>query len=297
LANQQPILENLKLIRKLVVIAMFADDELMNTFVLKGGNAIAIIYGINDRASIDIDVSMEQDFKPEKLEEIRTKLEKSLIKTFDDYSYLVFDVNLRPKPKTPYKETKDFWGGYILEFKVIEKDKGQNLSIEKRRKQALPIGPKKRNTFKVDISKFEYCEPKTEKELDGYTIYVYTPLMVVYEKLRAICQQLPEYTNKIRQKSRPRARDFFDIYSIVTALELKSQLLDPANLEILKAMFAAKQVPIELLFQISDQKEFHAENFHAVKDTVSDKANLQDYDFYFDYVLNLTENLKSSGII
>jgi hypothetical protein len=121
--------------------------------------------------------------------------------------------------------------------------------------------------------------------------------MVVYEKLRAICQQLPEYTNKIRQKSRPRARDFFDIYSIVTALKLKSKLLDTANLEILKAMFAAKQVPVELLFQISDQKEFHAENFHAVKDTVSNKANLKDYDFYFNYVLKLTENIKSSGII
>jgi hypothetical protein len=73
--------------------------------------------------------------------------------------------------------------------------------------------------------------------------------------------------------------------------------LDTANLEILKAMFAAKQVPVELLFQISDQKEFHAENFHAVKDTVSNKANLKDYDFYFNYVLKLTENIKSSGII
>ncbi len=62
--NNTPILETIKQIRKLVIISLFADDELMNTFVLKGGNAIDIIYGLSDRASIDIDVSMAKDFEP-----------------------------------------------------------------------------------------------------------------------------------------------------------------------------------------------------------------------------------------
>jgi hypothetical protein len=292
-----PILETFKLIRKLVIIALFADDELMNTFVLKGGNAIDIIYDVNGRASIDIDVSMEKDFATGKLAEIRARLENALQKTFDDYSYLAFDVNLQEKPKTPHQETKDFWGGYLLEFKIIEKNKAQTLTHEKQRKQALSVGPGNSTKFKVDISKFEYCEPKAEKDLDGYTIYVYTPLMVIYEKLRAICQQLPCYTVKIKQQPRPRARDFFDIYCIITELNLESQLFLPENIEILKEIFAAKRVPIQLLSKIADQKEFHAGSFYAVKDTVRNKANLKDYDFYFNYVLQLTENLKTSGII
>ena len=55
----------LRLIRKLAIISLFADDRLINTFVLKDRNPIGIVYGITDRASIDIDVSMPNEFKPE----------------------------------------------------------------------------------------------------------------------------------------------------------------------------------------------------------------------------------------
>lgn len=78
-AAQMNLLEKTKFIRRLVIISLFADDDLMNVFVLKGGNAIDIIYGLGDRASIDIDVSMANDFETDYLEEIRNKLEKSLV--------------------------------------------------------------------------------------------------------------------------------------------------------------------------------------------------------------------------
>lgn len=190
-------LEVIKFIRKLVIISLFADDDLMNVFVLKGGNAIDIIYGLDDRASIDIDISMETEFDIENLEEIRKKLEKSLITTFNDHKYHIFDVTLVEKPKVITSVAKSFWGGYLLEFKIIESQKIAGLSHELKRKQALNVGPSSSTKFKVDISKFEYCETKAEKDLDGYTIYVYTPVMVVYEKLRAICQQLPQYASTI----------------------------------------------------------------------------------------------------
>ena len=49
-------------IKKLAVIAMFSDDELMGRLVLKGGNAIDLIYRLSSRASVDVDFSIENDF-------------------------------------------------------------------------------------------------------------------------------------------------------------------------------------------------------------------------------------------
>ena len=48
----------LERIKKLSIIAMFSDDYLMDILVLKGGNAIDIIYGIASRASLDLDLSL-----------------------------------------------------------------------------------------------------------------------------------------------------------------------------------------------------------------------------------------------
>lgn len=45
-------------IRKLGIIAMFSDDELMEMLVLKGGNAIALFYSEYSRASNDLDFSL-----------------------------------------------------------------------------------------------------------------------------------------------------------------------------------------------------------------------------------------------
>ena len=49
-------------LRRLVVIAMFSDDVLMSTLVLKGGNALTIGHRLESRTSIDIDLSMPNDF-------------------------------------------------------------------------------------------------------------------------------------------------------------------------------------------------------------------------------------------
>lgn len=68
-------------LRKLAIISLFSDDDLMETFVLKGGNVLNIAYRINDRSSMDIDLSMESDFE-EDLETIRKKIEHALMITY-----------------------------------------------------------------------------------------------------------------------------------------------------------------------------------------------------------------------
>lgn len=52
------------------------------------------------------------------------------------------------------------------------------------------------------------------KDLEGYKIKVYTLEMIVYEKLRAICQKLPEY-KYAQEPIKARPKDFYDIYMIM----------------------------------------------------------------------------------
>jgi len=61
---------------------------------------------------------------------------------------------------------------------------------------------------------------KVNIEFGEYSIPVYTLEMIAIEKLRATCQQMPEYG--IRGAATQRARDFYDIHLIVTSEELIS---------------------------------------------------------------------------
>ena len=45
-------------IRRLTIIALFADDELLRLLVLKGGNALTLVYKLSSRASLDLDFSI-----------------------------------------------------------------------------------------------------------------------------------------------------------------------------------------------------------------------------------------------
>ena len=49
-------------IRSRVIVALFAQDQLLDQLVLKGGNAISLIYGYGSRSSLDIDCSIDGDF-------------------------------------------------------------------------------------------------------------------------------------------------------------------------------------------------------------------------------------------
>lgn len=282
-------------IRTIAIISLFSDNDLMEKFVLKGGSALNIAYGLKDRASIDIDVSMSGDFDVEFLSDVKNRLEQSLVRTFNDYNYYVFDVNLTPKPLRLSDNLKDFWGGYCLTFKIIEPSKYKSLSgnLDAMRRDAIVVGDNNKRTFKVDISKYEYCAAKEEKEVEGYTVYVYTPLAVVYEKLRAICQQMDEYIKIVPTNRKARARDFFDIYNIMEKWITPIQFSDPNNLKTLEEIFAIKKVPLKFLGDIENEREFHRDDFNSLKQIVDAGTDLKDYDYYFDYVVEKTKALQS----
>lgn len=152
------------------------------------------------------------------------------------------------------------------------------------------IGPDNQRTFKIQISKHEHCEGKRKVELNNYTIYVYTPEMLAIEKLRAICQQMTEYTK--RGHPTPRARDFYDIHSILTATGIR--LSSSENLHLVADIFRAKEVGIELIGRIPEYREFHRPDWPSVR--VSVTGELKEYDFYFDYLLGQTKLLETLWI-
>lgn len=285
-------LARLDRIRRLIVIALFSDDELMEQIVFKGGNAVDLIHGAAMRGSIDLDFSLESDFAEQDPMAMKQRFESLLDTTLRAGGYRVFDVRFERRPPVVSPDLREFWGGYRLEFKVIDADAYRAVDESSRdmRVRAEPIGEGQRKTFQVDFSCHEYCRPKCEQVLDGYTIYVYTPEMIVCEKLRAICQQMPAYRELVRSPSAsPRAKDFFDIYSLVSYF--KFDLRSPENRETLECMFEAKRVPMTLLGQIGEHREYHRTAFPSVEQTVKPSVRLRAFDFYFDFVLDLVREL------
>lgn len=286
-------------IKKLAIIGLFSDDDLMEVFVLKGGNALDLIYNISPRASLDLDVSLQTDLEHGSLDVIRAKIETALNRAFNEKGYEVFDVTLEERPKTSMGMIPDFWGGYLLFFKVIESDTfGEATACpEYLRRRAEVVGPKNRKKLKVEISKHEYCEPKKAVDIEGYKIYVYTPEMIVFEKLRAICQQTKEYCDQIgKTHNEARARDFFDIYTIIKHFNIN--VTDPDNLDLLKNIFLAKEVPLRLLANISEYRNFHRTDFSSVEDTLKPGEKIREFDYYFDYVVTECDDLsKTLGVI
>lgn len=278
-------------IRRLVIIALFADDKLMEKFVLKGGNALNLIHSIGTRSSVDIDVSIPDDF--DDVEDAKNRIFASLKDRFDSAGLIVFDEKFSPKPSKVRPKQSPRWGGYLVEFKLTTRqhfDQNKN-DLATLQRSALLIGQEQRRIFKIDISKFEFCEPKQETELDSYTIYVYTLPMIAIEKLRAICQQMPEYPH--RPYSKARARDFYDIYTIVQTGNL--DLTTPENVELLKNIFEAKDVSLSLLSKVEGTRGFHAVDWPAVQQSAT--GRLEAFDFYFDFVVALIDRLKVLGVI
>ena len=266
-------------VRRLTIVALFSDDLLFEQLVLKGGNALSLVYDLSPRTSLDLDFSLENDFTD--LDDTRNRIFNAIRERFASAGFVVFDESFEPKPQVPRPDQQAWWGGYELKFKLIEQAKYKALggSLEAIRRNALVVGPEQQRKFSVDMSKGEYCKGKVERELDSYTIYVYSPEMIVVEKLRAICQQMPEYTQRIHPS--PRARDFYDIWRVVTETSLDMAM--PEIFELVQHIFAAKKVPLALLAKVSDHREAHRPDWPAVVSAVAQELN--EFDFYFNFVV------------
>lgn len=262
------------------------DEKLMYGLALKGGNALQLVYNITDRASMDIDFSIEGDFSELDYQRINSTLDVLLNEEFHKENLIVFDVIFKEKPKS---STIPEWKGYNIEFKVTENKKWFDDNIDKTRREAIKITGQS-TKFSIDISSFEHIASAKKHDLDGTVLLVYTPEMIVIEKLRALCQSIPEYKEIVSTaRVKGRARDFYDIWNICNQYEVT--ITSESNQNLISEIFAAKRVPISFLDLLPQYKDLQRENWKSVEDTLISEN--KGFDFYFDYVMQMVNQIKS----
>jgi len=125
-------------------------------------------------------------------------------------------------------------------------------------------------------------------------VYAYSPEMLVAEKLRAICQQMPEYTSYLKKHGTPRGRDSLDIHTVAEYFRID---FDSSGFHrTLKRVFQAKRVDLGLLSKIADKatKEYHRPDFLSIAPTIRPGSELQDFDFYYNYVVEKCATILES---
>ena len=278
--------ELLEKIKRLTITALVSDDLLMGMLVLKGGNALNIGYDISDRGSIDIDFSIESDFTDQEKIRIRRQVESILNKQFNPEGFVVFEVKFRDRPKIIDDSVKDFWGGYLLEFKISNTEKYDKFSdnIEDLRRNAIQIGRNNSTKFTVDISKYEFIGLKRPIDIEGAVVYIYSPEMIAIEKLRAICQQVSAYKEIVKHMTpKSRARDFYDIFNLMQHFSIDFRSKE--NIALARDIFKAKKVPLKFILQINEQRELHSGNWDSVVQTINQQEELKEFDFYYNFVI------------
>ncbi|MFZ4680834.1 MAG: nucleotidyl transferase AbiEii/AbiGii toxin family protein, partial [Flavobacterium sp.] len=267
-------------IKKLTLRALMSNETLMYGLVLKGGNALQVVYDITERASLDIDFSIKGDFTKEEFKFLESNLYSILNSEFEKEGLHVFDVEFIEKPK---QNSVEVWKGYRILFKTIDIDKFNVENMQESRMKAYTIYDNSSTKFVVEISSYEYTESKKKVEVEGVILYVYTPEMIVFEKIRALCQSMPEYKSIIpTARVKGRARDFYDIWNLCSNFEI--DFTSHENKEMLSDIFKAKLVPLEFLDLIEKNKDLQKENWSSVEATIPTEKNMG-FDFYYDFLL------------
>lgn len=271
------------------LVAIFSKDLFSQSLFLKGGQALRIKEKLSNRFSADIDFSTPEGVTDS--DAYFELLREALSTRFYSEGYYLFDFKWVRSPKIPKPESPMFWGGWAVEFKLIENEK-RNLPADKLSKQAvIPTGgisPR----ITLDISEYEYCEAVEKVTVRTTEVGVYSRALLLVEKLRAICQQHPDY--KLRTRG-VRARDFYDIEQLwqkVIADNTTEEFLDEC-VALLPKVFEAKLVDIRLLEAICEQGfiDDQEAGWEAVKATVSNKKALAPYEYFVESLKELIRSI------
>ncbi len=263
-------------IRLTILTALFTDDTLCRRLVLKGGNALTLVYGVGDRTSLDLDFSIADDF--DDLDDIRTRIERSLVTAFDRQDIEVFEFSMEPKPSV---RVKPWWGGYLAEFKLIPRlaPGSPTSDLRGKRMRALTVSPGSQNRkYRIEISRFEYVSGSDARRIGDADIVVYSPVLLAAEKLRALVQQHPEYPEIPLRMKRSRSRDLYDIWVLSDHFAIRLEEHDV----VVRAVFAAKHVDVALLSRFRETEALHQGGWADVENSVS--RPIESFRFYYDFV-------------
>lgn len=274
------------------ILAVFSSPHLRPMLFLKGGAALRLLEPGQPRLSLDIDFSTDTTIgDPESFfGEMATALQDHFFKLGLD----AIDARHVRRPRRPRAGRDGFWGGWVFSFKLSPHSDADE-SLEKRIRQAMIPTGSHSSKIEIQLSEHEYCEIIDTIKMGQVEINLYSPALMVLEKIRAICQQHPAYRFSLNKN---RARDFFDIFTL-----LKTQRNDPKFILDLAyhidAVFEAKQVPLTIAIEggmfepdFIDGQEF---GFLSVRDAVRG-GKVQDFSFYVEQLKILVELVKKARI-
>lgn len=257
------------------ILAMYESPELANRLFLKGGSALRLFDRLASRLSIDADFSIETDLAD--AERFFETIKSCVESRFGHHQLDVIDFQSKKKPRTSPENRPDWWGGWACAFKLVDQIHREKTHRTKQRNALIPEGANSPK-ITIDISEHEYCGARRTRIIEGIKILGYSRELLVLEKLRAICQQHPDYEFRL---SKNRSRDFFDIYELTTDMD---EAFVKKCMHHLAKVFAAKEVPLGILNALWSEEfiDEQRRGFEQVKDTVSGKV--YDFDVYVEHI-------------
>lgn len=257
------------------ILALYQSSDLANRLFLKGGSALRLFDHQTSRLSIDADFSIESKLDdPESFfDTIKSRVESR----FEHHQLDVMDFKSKKKPKTSPRNRPDWWGGWACEFKLVDQIHRGKTKRTRQRNALIPDGANSPK-ITIDISEHEYCGARRTETIKGIKIMGYSRELLVLEKLRAICQQHPDYEFRL---SKNRSRDFYDIFELTT--DMDEDFLKKCTHHLAK-VFAAKAVPLRILKALWNEEfiDEQRRGFEQVKDTV--RGKVYDFDVYVEHI-------------
>jgi len=267
---------------KETIIAIYSDPAPSIPLFLKGGSAMRLFDNLTSRLSIDIDFSIDAVVDDET--GFFNDMESKIGRRFRELKFDVIDFNCIKRPKRKSKGQPDWWGGWVIEFKIVSYVH-QGKTPEVQRKNALIPAGANSSKITVEISEHEYCKNGRIKSINGVEVLGYSRELIVLEKIRAICQQHPDYLYK---SSKNRSRDFYDIYELTANVDDDFTHRCSHHIE---KVFDAKRVSVEFLRSLWDEEfiDIQRKGFDQVRNTVQGKVH--NFDVYVESLRFLVKEI------
>ena len=166
-------------------IERLAVSKYKNNFILKGGYYLSILFGIDSRFTMDIDMCLKNEVLSE----------KNIIKLINE----IISIDIKDNVKMTFDEIvpireEDIYGGYRVKIT----SKLENI----------------RETFSIDMATGDPITPR-EIEFKYKTILDYKPLDLKSYNLETVLAEKLE-TILSRKELSSRLKDYYDIYLIYT---------------------------------------------------------------------------------
>ncbi len=242
---------------------------------------------MRSRFSADTDFSVQKAISAH---EVFFEVLESALKTeFFRNGYFVFDFFFQRKPKIKKEGAPNFWSGWAVGFKLVLSTSANDSIEQKRREAIIPVGATT-SVISLDISEYEYCGSVETIKVKNTDVRVYSRTLLLLEKMRAICQQHPDYPLKAVDQ---RARDYYDIerlWNVVLTERAAADFIADCAKHI-EQVFAAKGVDIGLLAKIFDEDfvSLQKAGWSAVEATTTGK--LEAFDYYNESLKTLAADI------